>query len=92
MFVDFRLNWRQILAHPFWEKKLEHLLPPLTSRKSILINGKEQVEDIALEEELDDVDDNTMNYSHLSMDRPRTAAASTILEKQPEINVSFSIR
>lgn len=32
-----------------------------------------------------------MNYSHVSGDRPRTAAGSIVLEKQPEINVSFSI-
>ena len=33
-----------------------------------------------------------VNLSHILTDRPRTAAASTILEqKHPEVNVSFSI-
>ena len=66
-------------------------MPPLTSRKSIALNGNDQIDEAEMEE-LDEVDDNAMNFSHISMDRPRTAAASTVLEKHPEINVSFSIR
>lgn len=64
-------------------------MPPLTSRKSVVVDGIEHVEET---DELDEVDDhvNELNYSRIS-DRPRTAAGSIVLEKQPEINVSFSI-
>ena len=58
-----RFNWRQILTHPFWEKKLEHLLPPLTSRKSILINGKEHADELALDEELDEASKQNNNHT-----------------------------
>ncbi len=70
-----RLNWRKLLTHPFWEKKLEHLMPPAEDDEN---------------EELDD-QLNTMNMSRMLTDRPRTANGSMVLEKHPEVNVSFSI-
>lgn len=89
-----RLNWRQIMKHPFWEKKLEHLIPTTTSRKSVVVDGVKEHEDEDENEELEEGYDhvNEMNHSRMSTDRPRTAAGSIILEKHPEINVSFSIR
>jgi len=79
-----RLNWRRLLNHPFWDNKLEHLIPP---SKSILDQH------LAENEDLDELDDqlNTMNISRILTDRPKTANGSMILEKHPEINVSFSI-
>lgn len=69
-------------------------MPQLTaSRKSIFIDGKEEDLDDIEPEDLDEVDDqvNTMNMSRILTDRPKTASGSIILEKHPEINVSFSI-
>lgn len=94
IFKKKRLNWRQIINHPFWENKLMHLMAPLTSRKSTRISDNKEQNDEQVEmEELDEIDDqvNVLNCSRMSTDRPRTAAASTVLEKHPEINVSFSI-
>ena len=87
------MSWKQLLSHPFWEKRLEHLIPPTMSRKSIMIDGKENLDELD-QEELEENEDrvNTMNFSRMSTDRPRTAGASLILDKHPEVNVSFSIR
>jgi hypothetical protein len=60
-------------------------------QKSIIVDGKEKIVDNLDMNELNENDDK-VNLSHLLSDRPRTAAASTILEqKHPEVNVSFSI-
>jgi hypothetical protein len=82
-----RLNWRQLLYHPFWEDKLKRLM----STKSIIVDGKEQI--IEINENEEDADDrvNPLNFSRMSTDRPRTMATSSVLEQKPEINVSFSI-
>ena len=80
-----RYNWRHLLRHPFWENKLLHLVPVTLSTKSIIVDGKEQIVD----DDENENDAHFMNMSRLSTDRHR---ASTVLEKNPEINVSFSIR
>ena len=69
------------MSHPFWESKLDHL------------NIEGSLHDM-VKDDLDEVEDqvHVMNFSRVSTDRPKTATASMILEKQPEINVSFSIR
>ena len=61
------------------------------SRKSLFIDGKDDTQEE--EDELDEVDDqvNHLNASRLLTDRPKTAGGSMVLEKHPEINVSFSI-
>jgi hypothetical protein len=86
------LNWKQILHHPFWDNKLKHLLPT----KSIIVDGKEQIVEDDDVNEMNEHDDkvNTLNFSRISTDRPRTgAASSTVLDQmQPEMNASFSIR
>jgi len=47
----------------------------------------------AEDDENEELDDqlNTMNMSRMLTDRPRTANGSMVLEKHPEVNVSFSI-
>lgn len=73
------MAWKQLLKHPFWEEKLKHLIP-----------AEEADDDF---DETNDQNITHTNFSRISMDRPRTTAGSTVLDqKQPEINVSFSIR
>ena len=63
----------------------------MLAHKSIIVDGKEQIVDNLDMNELNENEDK-VNLSHILTDRPRTAAASTILEqKHPEVNVSFSI-
>lgn len=97
-----RLTWKQLISHPFWEQQLLHLIPAVNAncRKSVAeretennANNEENLEDMEDEENQNEAEDqvNNLNCSRLLTDRPKTASGSMILEKHPEINVSFSI-
>jgi hypothetical protein len=83
------MNWKHLIYHPFWENKLVHLMPiVVTSRKSTLVDESSLILEAIENEE----DNDRVNSMIFSTDRPKTTASTILDQKQPEMNVSFSIR
>jgi hypothetical protein len=80
------MNWKQLIYHPFWENKLVHLMP-IVNKSTLVDETSLFLETIENEE-----DNDRVNSMIFSTDRPKTTASSILDQKQPEMNVSFSIR